>query len=536
MRLYRDGTLSCTAGSVVLVGTGTEFLANVAIGDALLLSSGVCLEIVSVDDDTHLKVDLPASANASGLGYVALRFVTAAQYRDLSVKIEQFLTDRQTSLKEFTDWVNGTKTGGPNNDGRYPLTDRFGTTILCRCPALLDGVAESVLDELKILEDKVDLLLDNPSGYVLPKATTLKLGGVVVGTGLTVDVNGVLSVANGGAGGWASKREYTNASSSGTVAVESLQVTMNPAIDANNAVVMASKTEVVVNMQKNWISNGYPVTHEQVMSTMGPGKIGKLVTSMVQMNLTNSEVGAALGFEAVVGAIGSTTKVDALVGFMWPNARVVPNINNVRRVVAFLNQDTDAEVQSYGPFVNGDLVELAPPQHPGIVANRYYSAPYETLTSGALLPGKFYLVPVFVANRATVLRVGMNVVSGHGPSVKCRIGMYQTSKGQGATCKMQTLDIPLTSAGKVDYPVTQRLDPGTYFMAVEVNAEIVVTFSTGGTAHMAQQVGQSDPMAQGAALETNFFAESMAYGDMPAYIPAITYGVGPARPHLWYRT
>lgn len=535
MRLYRDGTLACTAGSVALVGTGTAFTTNVAIGDMLLLGSGVCLEVVSVDDDTNLKVDIAPTASASGLGYVALRFVTSSQYRDLTVKIEQFLTDRQTSLAEFNTWVNGTKTGGPNGDGKYPLTDRFGNVFMCRCPAVLDGVADSILDEFADLKEQVAELMANPSGYVLPQATDVVLGGVKIGTGLSIDVNGILSIANGGAGGWATTRTYTTTVSSGTTAIETQQTTMSPALDATNTVVIGNRNEVIVNLSKNWASSGYPVTTETVMSTAGTGTIGKLVTHMVQMNLTNAHVGAALGFEAVLSAIGSTTTIGAVVGFMFPNARVVPNIGNVTRVVAFLNQDTDAQIQTYGPIVNADLVEHAPPAHPGIQTGRYYTAPYETLTTGTLEVGKVYLVPVLVPHRLSVSKLGMNVISGQGQTVTARLALYQTSKGQASAVKVQTDDIPITNSGIVNYPVVQRIDPGTYFLTVEVSSPLVVTFAAGAVAHMGAQAGQTDPLASGADLMTNFTCDGQTYGVLPAYLPSVSISKGPNRPHLWYQ-
>ena len=43
---------------------------------------------------------------------------------------------------QFRDWLGGTATGGPNRDGRYPLTDASGRTKLVDCPAkLADTVA-----------------------------------------------------------------------------------------------------------------------------------------------------------------------------------------------------------------------------------------------------------------------------------------------------------------------------------------------------------------------------------------------------------
>jgi hypothetical protein len=136
VRAYREGTLTLTANSDVLVGVGTAFSTNVSPGDLIICESNQCFEAVSVNDDTHIKVDVASKVSGS-FKYVIVRFVQAVNFRDLTVKIEAFLSDRQTNMAEFTDWQTGTKTGGPNGNGFYPITDRYGTTRLFACPELL---------------------------------------------------------------------------------------------------------------------------------------------------------------------------------------------------------------------------------------------------------------------------------------------------------------------------------------------------------------------------------------------------------------
>jgi len=144
VRTYRAGTLSLTAASTTIVGVGTQFLANVAIGDVIVVENGQCFETVAVPDDTHITVDTPAKATGP-FSYAALRFVTAVNFRDLSVKIEQFLTDRQVNLAEFTTWMTGSRTGGPTSNGYYPLTDRFGVTKQYMSPETIAyGYADSI--------------------------------------------------------------------------------------------------------------------------------------------------------------------------------------------------------------------------------------------------------------------------------------------------------------------------------------------------------------------------------------------------------
>lgn len=136
MRTYRDGTLSLVNASTTITGVGTLFVANVGVGDIIICENSQCFEVVSVTDNTHLVVDVPAKQTGS-FKYGCLRFVTAVNFRDLSVKIEQFLADRQTNLNEFTTWMTGTRTGGPASNGYYPLTNRYGVVGQFACPALL---------------------------------------------------------------------------------------------------------------------------------------------------------------------------------------------------------------------------------------------------------------------------------------------------------------------------------------------------------------------------------------------------------------
>lgn len=39
------------------------------------------------------------------------------------------------SVDQFNAWLMGTATGGPNGDGRYPMTNRAGVVVLVACPA-----------------------------------------------------------------------------------------------------------------------------------------------------------------------------------------------------------------------------------------------------------------------------------------------------------------------------------------------------------------------------------------------------------------
>lgn len=141
--IYRAGTVSIAAGAVIAIGAGTAWLSNAARGDVLLIPSGQCFELVTVESDNRLTLDAGPAVAVNGAPYVLLRFATAQNVRDLLEKVEEFLKDRQVSLAEFADWAAGSANGGPNKDGKYPLTDRYGTVTMAACPARLAVIAGS---------------------------------------------------------------------------------------------------------------------------------------------------------------------------------------------------------------------------------------------------------------------------------------------------------------------------------------------------------------------------------------------------------
>lgn len=141
--IYRAGTVSIAAGAVIATGAGTAWLSYAARGDVLLIPSGQCFELVTVESDNRLTLDAGPAVAVNGAPYVLLRFATAQNVRDLLEKVEEFLKDRQVSLAEFADWTTGSANGGPNKDGKYPLTDRYGTVTMAACPARLAVIAGS---------------------------------------------------------------------------------------------------------------------------------------------------------------------------------------------------------------------------------------------------------------------------------------------------------------------------------------------------------------------------------------------------------
>lgn len=153
MPLYRDGKITLTKNSRSVIGHGTKFGTETMPGDVLILSEGEwvshCYEIHSIESDTELTLDIEARDNVSEAEYVILRSVSTATNLYLMRKIDEFLKDRQVSLVEFREWMLGEPDGGPEGDGRYPLTDRFGVTVLVPCPNWLVTEYQESFDTLE---------------------------------------------------------------------------------------------------------------------------------------------------------------------------------------------------------------------------------------------------------------------------------------------------------------------------------------------------------------------------------------------------
>ncbi|WP_164114848.1 hypothetical protein [Stenotrophomonas maltophilia] len=67
----------------------------------------------------------------------------------LAQQMSDLLTRFQTFTKQQKEWLAGTPSGGPEGDGRYPLTDYLGTTYLVPCPALDSVRVEGEVDSAK---------------------------------------------------------------------------------------------------------------------------------------------------------------------------------------------------------------------------------------------------------------------------------------------------------------------------------------------------------------------------------------------------
>lgn len=78
MSQYNTGTASTTAASNVIEGTGTLWLANVAVGDIIIMDGhNAFYQVSAINDDDEIEVSAPVSATLVDVDYVIVRDFTA---------------------------------------------------------------------------------------------------------------------------------------------------------------------------------------------------------------------------------------------------------------------------------------------------------------------------------------------------------------------------------------------------------------------------------------------------------------------------
>lgn len=142
---YRLGTISITNGTTALTGTDTYWDDNIITGDILYLDGG-WWEIDSIDSDTTITLaDTYTGVTKTNDTYAIVR--AGAANGTLISRITEVVTKWRNRENEIVAWQGGTIDGGPNLDGRYPLTNPDGVENLVDCPAKISALDSAYLGE-----------------------------------------------------------------------------------------------------------------------------------------------------------------------------------------------------------------------------------------------------------------------------------------------------------------------------------------------------------------------------------------------------
>ena len=181
---YRTGTVSLATGSANVVGNGTSWAGAVRHGATFTTDFVRLYEVVEVADDRHLTLDRPYEASVEALlegggqSYAIIFATGTMSNAEIAAELMAMVGKWQVREDQYDDWVAGEPDGGPNGDGRYPLTDSKGVTRLVTSPGRLLGLIDAGL--LNNVQQVVDAIRDDiadaqrAADVAASAATTLK--------------------------------------------------------------------------------------------------------------------------------------------------------------------------------------------------------------------------------------------------------------------------------------------------------------------------------------------------------------------------
>lgn len=158
---YRQGTVALTPGSAAVAGTGTMWMGVVRPGSAFTIDGRTLYEIREVANDHTLTLDRPwEGETAAASTYAVIAASATLSNAELANEIAAMVAKWAVREDQYDDWLGGSPNGGPNADGKYPLTDSKGVTRLVESPARLlqlldDGVVEHAAQIIAAIEDDV---------------------------------------------------------------------------------------------------------------------------------------------------------------------------------------------------------------------------------------------------------------------------------------------------------------------------------------------------------------------------------------------
>lgn len=315
--------------------------------------------------------------------------------------------------------------------------------------------------------------------------------------------------------------------------VETKNYSVNPSA-TSNLVYVGQRLQMTYNSSAPITTGGWVSAREDALTFPLNGlTIDKALVQLAQINVSGTgTIDKLLGHESEIATISTGTTINSYSAYYVPNLSGVANIGNITTFYAFANDHTNAKVKSAGPIVNAALVEYSPPYHPGLVANRYYSAPHDTIAANAVAANVIYFIPVLVPHRTTVLKLGFTVTTlGAGSA---RLAIYRAKGGVPEILQIDAGTISVSTTGDKEISISQQLDAGTYYLAINFSVACSVNWHQGSQAIRQGMFGSNTSTQTGAGQECGgYFA--YAFGAFPSVAGVMSYNAQQAEPHVWFR-
>lgn len=159
---YRVGTVSVAQGATTVSGEGTLFTAaDILPGDIFTVDGIRIYEVSEVVDDFSFELREPyEGVDVNDGEYAIIRNVSHNTNSRLAARINALVARWAAREDEYAEWQGGDADGGPNGDGRYPLTSPDEETVrLVLCPAALEATLAgltNIEDFEQYLQDVID--------------------------------------------------------------------------------------------------------------------------------------------------------------------------------------------------------------------------------------------------------------------------------------------------------------------------------------------------------------------------------------------
>lgn len=160
----------------------------------------------------------------------------------------------------------------------------------------------------------------------------------------------------------------------------------------------------------------------------------------------------------------------------------------------------------------------------GIIAatSKYMaSTPHATRTTSAQTLTRLHYLPMWVAERIAIDRIGVEVTTGGAAGSVVRLGLYDTSNGLPGARLLESAALSAESTGLVEATVSVELDPGLYWTAV---VSQVAAPQLRMAATMGQMVSVDSAAVIGASANTAHRDSNGITGALPATASPNTAG------------
>jgi len=150
-------------------------------------------------------------------------------------------------------------------------------------------------------------------------------------------------------------------------------------------------------------------------------------------------------------------------------------------------------------------------------------------STGSLSANTLIGVPIFIGGSQAVTEIGIEVTGAGAGGTVIRLGIYSDSGGVPGSLLLDAGTVAADSAAVKTIAITQTLDPGWYFLAL--NTDSAATVRICNISIVPSILGASSSSAG----STVYYTRSLAYGALPATFGSVTRVTSGNCPRIWLR-